>query len=57
MEIYNEKLVHIQTTLSSAKKEVIIALFEEVNQKLVTEDDNQEENQETESGNAQFVVG
>jgi len=47
--------MQIQKKLSSTKKEVIIALYEEVNQKLVIENDNQEENQETESENALFV--
>lgn len=52
LEVYNEKLMQIQKKLSSTKKEVIIALYEELNQKLVSEDDDHEENQETELENA-----
>ena len=48
LEFYREKLAHIQKRLASTKKEVIIALHEEINQKFMSEDDIQEYNKEVE---------
>ena len=51
LEVYRQKLMQIQKKVSSPKKEVIIALYEEVNQKVTVEDDNQEEGLEAQSEN------
>lgn len=48
LEFYREKLAHIQKRLASTKKEVIIALHEEINQKFMSEDDIQEYNKDVE---------
>ena len=48
VEFYREKLAHIQKRLASTKKEVIIALHEEISQKFMSEDDIQEYNKEVE---------